>query len=120
MAVWLRGTNNARLLYSFRYNHVVNTFARTAEFDTWLAGLSDRVGKLRIARRIAAAEAGHFGDCAAVGEGVSEMRIHYGPGYRVYFTRIGRVNYLLLAGGDKSSQTRDIARALEIVRMLKG
>jgi putative addiction module killer protein len=98
----------------------MNTIERTAEFDAWLAGLADRAAKLRIARRIDAAEAGNFGDCAPVGEGVSEMRIHYGPGYRVYFTRIGLAIYVLLAGGDKSSQGRDIALALEMARTLKG
>lgn len=98
----------------------MNTIDRTAEFNDWLTGLADRVAKLRIARRIEAAEAGNFGDCAPVGEGVSEMRVHYGPGYRVYFTRIGRTVYLLLSGGDKSSQGRDIARALEMARSLRG
>lgn len=97
----------------------VNTLERTAEFDAWLSGLADRAAKLRIARRVDAAKAGNFGDCAPIGDGVSEMRVHYGPGYRVYFTRIGRSIYLLLAGGDKSSQERDIARALEMARTLR-
>lgn len=57
---------------------------------------------------------GNFGDCVNVGNGVSEMRIHYGPGYRVYFKRIGEVVYLPLIGGDKSTQKRDIERAKEI------
>lgn len=98
----------------------MNYFERTAEFDDWLSGLKDSVGRLRIARRIDAAANGNFGDCEPVGEGVSEMRIHYGPGYRVYFSRIGSTIYLLLAGGDKSTQKRDIARALEMARQLKG
>jgi len=98
----------------------MNYFERTAEFDAWLSGLKDSIGRLRIARRIDAATGGNFGDCEPVGEGVSEMRIHYGPGYRVYFSRIGSTVYLLLAGGDKSSQKRDITRALEMARQLKG
>jgi len=62
---------------------------------------------------------GNFGDCGPIGEGVSEMRVHIGPGYRVYFMRIGTVAYALLAGGDKSSQTKDIARAKQMARELK-
>jgi putative addiction module killer protein len=62
---------------------------------------------------------GNFGDCRPIGEGVSEMRIHVGPGYRVYFLRKESTVYVLLAGGDKSSQKRDIARALKTARELK-
>jgi putative addiction module killer protein len=62
---------------------------------------------------------GAFGDCQAVGEGVSEMRVHVGPGYRVYFVRTGATVYVLLTGGDKSSQKQDIARAKSMARALK-
>jgi len=96
----------------------MNSFVRSAEFDAWLAGLSDKVGRARIVHRIRSAEHGNFGDCEPVGGGVSEMRIHIGPGYRVYFTRRGEVVYLLLLGGDKSSQKRDIKRAIEMSRTL--
>lgn len=89
----------------------MNVFLRTGEFDTWLAGMKDYIGKARILHRLRAAEAGHFGDCEAVGEGISEMRIHFGPGYRVYFTRRGDAIYWLLLGGDKTSQKRNIKRA---------
>lgn len=61
------------------------------EFDTWLADLKDKIGRARIAVRIRSAEHGNFGDCDPVGQGVSEMRIHFGPGYRVYFTRRGEM-----------------------------
>ena len=86
------------------------TFLKSNEFDAWLTGLKDAVGKAVIAKRIRAAEAGNLGDCEPVGEGVSEMRIHFGPGYRAYFTRRGEVVYLLLLGGDKSSQKPESKR----------
>lgn len=97
----------------------MNTFHRTAAFDTWLSALKDGIGKARIAQRIRAAELGHFGDIKPVSEGVSEMRIHVGPGYRVYYIRIGSVVYLLLAGGSKASQRHDIKQALDMARTLK-
>jgi putative addiction module killer protein len=94
----------------------VNTFLRTDEFDAWLRELKDQVGKARIITRIISAEAGNFGDVEPVGEGVSEMRIHYGPGYRVYFCRNGKTVYLLLCGGSKSSQKKDIKEAKRLAR----
>jgi len=96
----------------------MNTFLKSEEFDTWLVSLKDHVGKAMIAKRIRKAEAGNFGDCETVGEGVSELRIHYGPGYRAYFTRRGNVVYFLLLGGDKSTQKRDIKRAQTMARTL--
>jgi len=94
----------------------MNTFLRTDDFDSWLSGLKDNVARARIVHRIRSAAYGNFGDCEPVGEGVSEMLIHVGPGYRAYYTRRGAVIYLLLLGGDKSSQKRDIKRAIEMVR----
>lgn len=96
----------------------MNIFERSEEFNIWLVCLKDKVGRARIVQRIRSAEHGNFGDCEPVGEGVSEMRIHFGPGYRVYYTRRGDVIYLLLCGGDKSSQKRDIKRAIEMARTL--
>ena len=72
----------------------------------------------RIQARIRRAELGNFGDCKPVGEGVSEMRIHYGPGYRIYFLQRGTEIVILLAGGDKSTQSTDIKTALSLVRQL--
>lgn len=89
----------------------MNTFLKSDEFNDWLVNLKDHAGKALILKRIRSAEAGNFGDCEPVGEGVSEMRIHFGPGYRVYFTRCGNVIYLLLMGGNKSTQKSDILRA---------
>jgi putative addiction module killer protein len=92
----------------------VLTLRRSAKFDTWLRRLADQTGKARILARLTSAAHGNFGDCKAIGEGVSEMRINVGPGYRVYFVREGAEVYLLLLGGDKSSQNRDIeARELK-------
>ena len=96
----------------------MNSFLRTEEFDAWLSGLKDKIGRARIVHRIRSAEHGNFGDSEPVGDGVSEMRIHVGPGYRANFTRRAKVVYLLLLGGDKSSQKRVIKRALELARAL--
>ncbi len=97
----------------------MNTIIRTEAFDTWLSKLKDARGKARIIARIRSAERGNFGDCESVGQGVTEMRIHFGPGYRVYFTRVGNVVYVLLCGGTKRSQRRDIAKAQEMAVILK-
>ena len=97
----------------------MNTIEVTDVFLGWFRALRDPRGKVRIQARIDLAEEGNFGDCEPVGEGVSEMRIHYGPGYRVYFKRSGQRIYLLLAGGDKSTQSRDIKTALELARQLE-
>jgi putative addiction module killer protein len=97
----------------------MNTIIRSSDFDAWLSALADHKAKARILSRIAAARLGNFGDCEPVGEGVSEMRIHTGPGYRVYFTRTELTIYILLTGGDKSSQKRDIVRAKAMARALK-
>ncbi len=97
----------------------MNTIIRSSEFDAWLSNLADHTAKARILARLASAAFGNFGDCEPVGEGVSEMRVHLSPGYRVYFTRSGTTVYILLTGGDKSSQKRDIARAKVLARELK-
>jgi len=91
---------------------------KTEQFSAWFADLKDKQVRSRIQMRIDRAELGNFGDAEPIGEGVSEMRIHYGPGYRVYFVRRGVVLAILLGGGDKSTQTRDISMALELARQL--
>lgn len=96
----------------------MNSFEKSTQFDDWLRSLKDRTGKLRILARLTAAEQGNFGDCEPVGGGVFEMRIHSGPGYRIYYTRRGQSIYLLLIGGDKSTQKRDIRRAIELAGIL--
>lgn len=84
---------------------------QTDDFAEWLTGLADDRVVARIAARIDRMSLGHMGDVKAVGDGVSEARIDYGPGYRLYFTLRGRELIILLCGGDKSSQRRDIAKA---------
>lgn len=83
----------------------------TDEFSEWLGSLKDRRGLAKILTRIERLARGNPGDVGPIGEGVSELRIHFGPGYRVYFIQRGARYILLLAGGDKSSQDSDIARA---------
>ena len=97
----------------------MNTLLRSDLFSAWLESLRDVKGKARILSRLDAAAVGNFGDCEPVGKGVSEMRIHVGPGYRVYFTRRGLQVYLLLVGGSKASQKRDIKTAFRMARELK-
>lgn len=97
----------------------MRTIQTTEVFDDWFSNLKDRAGRFRIQARIDRAEDGNFGDCEPVGEGVSEMRIHYGPGYRVYIAQIGLEVVILLAGGDKSTQAKDIKKALKLARELK-
>lgn len=84
---------------------------RSDIFDRWLSGLRDRRAVARIAARLDRLAAGNPGDAQPVGEGISELRINYGPGYRVYFIQKGQVLIVLLCGGDKSTQDRDIRQA---------
>lgn len=91
---------------------------KTEAFAQWLDGLRDLRARARVQVRIERFAAGNPGDVQPVGEGVSEMRIDYGPGYRVYFKRIGREIVILLAGGDKRTQAADIKTALRLARNL--
>jgi putative addiction module killer protein len=91
---------------------------QTEIYFQWFVGLRDRRARARINARIRRLSLGNFGDVKPVGEGVSELRIDYGPGYRVYFTQRGQVLVVLLAGGDKSTQDKDIKKALKLAREL--
>lgn len=86
----------------------------TGEFDKWLRKLRDRQGKLRILERVDRLANGNLGDVKPVGQGVSELRLTYGPGYRVYCLQDGERLVLLLCGGDKSTQPKDIEKAHEL------
>lgn len=92
---------------------------KTATFDRWLASLRDRQARARVQAHILRLSLGNPGDVRAVGEGVSEMRVDHGPGYRVYFMQHGPIVLVLLCGGDKSTQDKDIAQAKTIAARWK-
>jgi len=92
---------------------------KTDIFSNWFNGLRDRRAKARIQARIDRIEVGHFGDVAPVGEGISELRIFYGPGYRVYFVKKGLAVVILLSGGDKSTQNSDIVEAKKLAKLIE-
>lgn len=92
---------------------------QTDVFSAWMRGLRDAQGRAVIGRRIERMAAGNFGDHKAVGGGVSELRVPFGPGYRVYYTVRGRELVVLLCGGDKGSQRKDIARARHLAGQLE-
>ncbi|KGS73237.1 addiction module antitoxin RelB [Burkholderia pseudomallei] len=91
---------------------------QTDDFAKWLRGLRDHIARAQIAKRIQRLAHGQFGDVKSVGAGVSEMRVHVGPGYRVYFVQLGSTLVVLLCGGDKSTQQRDIERAIALSAQL--
>ena len=91
---------------------------KTVQFSQWIDSLRDAVGRARVQVRIERMAQGLFGDVKPVGQGVSELRVDCGPGYRVYFTKRGRELIVLLAGGDKSTQTADIRMAIRLAQNL--
>lgn len=100
------------------YNQSTIEIRQTEHYARWFASLRDRMTRARIDIRIRRMSLGNLGDVKPVGEGVSELRIDHGPGYRIYFVQRGAQLVVLLAGGDKSSQSRDIATAHEMAKML--
>ena len=105
-----------RLTFCIIWIHSTHEHHQTLEdFDEWLKKLRDTKGKIKILSRIDNARRDNFGDAKALGGGLSEMRIHYGPGYRLYYTREGEIVYFLLVGGDKSTQQQDIAKARKMM-----
>ena len=103
------------MVYSIRVREIL----KSATFDAWLSGLRDRQARVRIAARIDRLSLGNPGDLKPVGSGVSEMRIDYGPGYRVYFIQRGATIVVLLCGGDKRTQAADIKQAMKIAEEWK-
>jgi putative addiction module killer protein len=102
------------------YDSSMNQFMETLAYADWFTHLLDAQAKARINARIRRAELGNFGDCESIGEGVSEMRIHYGPSYCVYFLQWQQEVFILLAGGHKSTQSKDIKTGLQVARKLRG
>lgn len=105
---------NSCLCVVFRLRCRVIELKQTVTFRQWYAKLRDERAATAIASRLDRLAFGHVGDAKPVGEGVSELRIHYGPGYRVYFQRRGETIIVLLCGGDKNTQARDIQAALRL------
>lgn len=97
----------------------MTTIYKTTVFSEWFVRLRDKMAAFRIQARIDRVESGNLGDCSPVGEGVHEMRIHHGPGYRIYFVHQGADIIVLLAGGSKSTQTKDIKAAQLLARQLR-
>ena len=93
----------------------MNTVYRSSLFDSWLRALRDKAAQARIFNRIRNVELGNLGDYKALGGGLFELRVHHGPGYRLYFTRSGDTVLFLLAGGEKSTQGKDILRARKLM-----
>ena len=110
---------NFDYLYSIEYNIFMITLRQTETFSRWFSSLKDRSGRVRILSRLDRFAMGNFGDVKAVGEGVSEIRIDTGPGYRLYFVRRENMVIVLLCGGDKSTQDRDITRAKDLAKTLE-
>ena len=101
------------------YNQVPRTILTTELFDHWFEALRDRPAKARIEARLRRVELGNFGDIKSVGNGVGELRIDFGPGYRIYLAQRGLELVILLAGGDKATQARDIAAAIKLARQIE-
>ena len=93
----------------------MNTVEQTKDFEKWVAALKDRVARAKILARVRMLQMGNPGKTNSVGKGVAEMKIDHGPGYRVYFTKKGKTFFLLLCGGDKSTQKADIKKAQAMI-----
>jgi putative addiction module killer protein len=117
---WLNNCKHCAIdrLYPLEYNCLLFTVRQTEEFVHWLDGLKDKSAQLRIAARLRRIEAGNLGDWRPIEGKLAELRVDYGPGYWLYFTRRGTIVVVILNAGDKTSQKRDIRRALKLVAEL--
>jgi putative addiction module killer protein len=91
----------------------MTTVKTTPEFDAWLNGLKDNITRIRLSRRLDKVQRGNLGDVKPVGDGVFEMREHFGPGWRMYYAKRGSVLIVMLGGGDKTTQAADITKAIQ-------
>ena len=96
----------------------MNTIKRTPEFDRWLVGIRDGMTRIRLVKRLDKAQRGLLGDVAPVGEGVMEMREFFGPGWRMYYVEQNGMLIVMLGGGDKSTQSDDISRAIALSKTI--
>jgi len=102
--------------------HIIRTYETASgrkPFTEWLSALKDKEARLRILRRIERLKLGNFGDSKSIGAGVQELRFHFGSGYRVYYMEIDHIIVVLLCGGDKGSQSKDIEKAKEYAKDLR-
>lgn len=106
-------------MYSVEYSFDMFSIKQLPEFTRWLSGLKDGVTVLRLAKRLDKAQRGMLGDVKPVGEGVFEMREHFGPGWRMYYVQRGAVLIVMLGGGEKSTQAADIAKAVKLAATLE-
>jgi putative addiction module killer protein len=95
------------------------TIKLSAEFESWLKSLKDGLTKQRLSKRLRKAQLGNLGDVAPVGDGVFEMREHFGPGWRMYYVLRGEILIVMLAGGNKSTQQADIRQAIALAKSLE-
>lgn len=98
---------------------VLETDEGKVPFEEWYDSLKDKVTKVRVRRRLDRLELGNFGDTESIGDGIYELRLHFGAGYRVYFTHVGNTVIVLIGGGDKSTQKGDIVKAKVLWRKYK-
>lgn len=103
-------------MYPIRY--IMFEVLTTDEFDKWLSDLADERARTKIVSRVARLRFGNAGDAKPVGEGVSEMRVHHGPGYRVYYKQTRKTIIVMLCGGDKATQEKDVRRAKKMAAEL--